>query len=132
MKRNIFFQFVIWYFWKVPINIILAFKNFLRFNLEFFSVLELIKTFFTPWKRYQEQHSVAFNLNNRIQVLIGNLISRGMGMFIRSILIIIGLLSEALIFVIGLGVLAGWLSLFIWLWLGLAQGFRYLFLYYYA
>lgn len=132
MKRNTLSQFIVWYFLKVPKNIFFAFKNFLQFNLEFFSVPLLLKTFFTPWKRYKEEYSLSFDLNNRINVFVANLINRILGAFVRSILIITGTILEVVIFVLGVGIMALWFCLPVLMWLGLAQGFKYLFLYYYA
>jgi len=92
----------------------------------------LLKTFFTPWKRYKEEYSLSFDLNNRIHVFVANLINRFLGAFVRSILIIIGAITGVVIFGLGIGIMALWLCLPVLIWLGLAQGFQYLFLYYYA
>ena len=111
MKKNIFLQFIIWYFWETPKNIIFVWKNFLKFNLKFFSVLALLKTFFAPWRQYIWSYGKGFNPGVYFQTFFSNLISRILGAFIRSILICIGLLAEVLIFVFGISVIICWFIL---------------------
>jgi len=121
---KIFSQFIFWYFFEVPKKILKAWKNFLSFNLEFFSLSLLFKTFFAPWRKYIWTYPKSFDLTKYLEVFFSNLISRALGMIIRAALIFIGVLTQILIFLIGMIVLFGWLILPGLLWMGLGFGLK--------
>jgi len=121
---KIFSQFIFWYFFEVPKKILKAWKNFLSFNLEFFSLSLLFKTFFAPWRKYIWAYPKSFDLTKYLEVFFSNLISRALGMIIRAALIFIGVLTQILIFLIGMIVLFGWLILPGLLWIGLGFGLK--------
>src|SRR4030042_2000543 len=60
-KENIVGIWVSWYFVEMPREILKAWKNFLRFNFNFFSIPLLIKTLFSYWKRYYWVRGRGFN-----------------------------------------------------------------------
>lgn len=101
-------DFINWYFLRTPKNILKAWENFLRFNLEYFSISLLLKTFFSHWRRYQWNYPRSFDLTKYVEIFFSNLISRVLGVIMRTILIIIGLLAEILIFLIGGLILIIW------------------------
>ena len=121
---KIFSQFIFWYFFEVPKKILKAWKNFLSFNLEFFSLSLLFKTFFAPWRKYIWTYPKSFDLTKYLEVFFSNLISRALGMIIRAALIFIGVLTQILIFLIGMIVLFGWLILPGLLLMGLGFGLK--------
>lgn len=126
-KQNILFQWLSWQFFEVPGNILKAWKNFLKFNLNYFSIPLLLKTLFSPWRRYKTSYGRGFDIGRYFEVLLSNLIFRGLGAIMRSFLIIIGLLVEIFIIFGGLIIFFGWLILPILLALGLVFGFRVMF-----
>lgn len=107
----IILEFVFWYFIEVPKKILKAWFNFLKFNLEYFSIVLLLKTFFSVWRKYEWERPRGFDLMKYLEVAFSNLISRALGMIMRAILILIGFVIEILILVIGLVVLIGWFIL---------------------
>jgi hypothetical protein len=126
MTRSIFFQFLIWYFWETPKNILLAWKNYLKFNLEFFSTPLLLKTLFAPWRQYKWDYGRGFDLLKYLEIFFSNLITRTIGMFMRSILIILGLVAEVVIFIVGLIIFLGWFALLPFLIFGLGFALKLL------
>ena len=126
-KQNIFFQWVFWQFFEVPKNILKAWRNFLKFNLNYFSVPLLLKTFFSPWRRYKVSYGKGFDLGRYSEALFSNLIFRTLGTILRSFLIIIGLLAEIFIIFAGMIIFFSWLVLPALLILGLIFGFKVLF-----
>ena len=126
-KQNIFFQWVFWQFWEVPGNILRAWGNFLKFNLNYFSIPLLIKTLFSPWRRYAMSYGKGFDIGRYFTVFFSNLIFRILGAIMRIILIIFGLLAEIFLIFTGAILLFGWLVLPILLIFGLYHGFRILF-----
>lgn len=104
-------QFLLWYFWEAPRNILKAWMNFLKFNIEYFSIPLLLKTFFAPWRRYAWAYPRAFDLMKYLEIAFSNLITRVLGMMMRTALIIVGILVELFIFLAGIVVLVGWVVL---------------------
>ena len=124
--ENIFLQWLSWHFFDVPRSILIAWKNFLRFNLNYFSIPLLLKTLFSPWRRYQFTYGKGFDIGRYFTVFFSNLIFRLLGAVMRGFLIIIGLLVEIFIIFAGFMVFLGWLILPILLIFGLYYGFRIL------
>ena len=126
-KAGIFWQWISWQFFDVPKNILKAWKNFLNFGLYYFSIPLLIKTFFSPWRRYKWSYGKGFDIGKYFEAFVSNLISRILGAILRFFLIIIGLLFETFIIFAGFFVFLGWLILPIILFFGLYEGFKNLF-----
>jgi hypothetical protein len=122
--QNIFFQYLSWQFFDVPGNILKAWKNFLKFNLNYFSVPLLLKSFFSPWRRYKVSYGRGFDIGKYLETLISNLIFRFLGLMMRSFLIIFGLLVEIFIIFVGILIFFGWLILPAILIAGLIFGFK--------
>ena len=125
-KQNIVLQWLSWQFLEMPRNILKAWGNFLKFGLNYFSVPLLIKTFFSPWRRYVWVYPKGFDIGKYLEVWFSNLISRILGVVLRFFLIIIGILAEILIVFGGLIFLLVWLILPILLIWGLYFGFKIL------
>lgn len=125
--QNIFFQWIFWQFFSAPKNIFLGWRNFFIFNLNYFSVLPLLKTLFAPWRRYRWVYPKGFDIAKYLEVLTSNLISRVLGAVTRASLIIIALAVEILIVLAGIIILICWLLLPAILIFGLVVGFNLLF-----
>ena len=125
--QNIFFQYLSWQFFEMPANILKAWRNFLLFNLNYFSITLLLRTFFSPWRRYRWSYGRGFDIGRYFEVLFSNLISRVLGAIMRFFLIIIGLLVEIFIIFSGILIFFGWLILPALLIVGLIFGLKVLF-----
>ena len=125
-KRNIFLRFLVWHFFDESKALLKAFKNFLVFNFNFFSIAQLSKTLFSHWRRYKEAYGRGFDIKRYARVFTSNTISRCLGAFVRTITIIIGLIAELFIFVAGSIVFLTWLFLPIILFSGFYFGIRLL------
>jgi len=122
--QNILFQYFIWQFFEAPKEILKAWRNFLKFNLNYFSIFLLLKTLFSPWRRYQMSYGKGFDIGRYLEAFFSNLIFRLLGAIVRSFLIVIGLLAEIFIVFCGIIIFLGWLILPILLVLGIYHGFR--------
>lgn len=111
MVLNIAFEYIGWHFVGMPIKIIKAWRNILLFNVEYFSVLLLLKTLFAPWRRIAWSAGGGFNIGGMVEVFFSNLISRILGALIRSILVTVGLMVEAMLCIIALLSMGAWLLL---------------------
>jgi len=110
-RQNIVSQWLSWQFFDVPKGILGAWKNFLKFNLNYFSVGLLLKTFFSPWRRIQVSYGKGFDVGRYLSAFASNSIFRLLGAIVRSFLIFVALLVELLIVVLGAIVFFGWLVL---------------------
>jgi len=109
--QNILIQYLIWHFFDVPREILRAWRNFLKFNLNYFSVISLLKTLFSPWRRYTWSRGRGFSVSDYLEVLFSNFISRIIGAIMRSFLIFIGIFAEILIIFVGFFIFLGWFIL---------------------
>jgi len=126
-KKNILSQYLEWQFFNAPGDILKAWKNFLIFNLNYFSLPTLLKTFFSPWRRYQASYGRGLNLQRWAETFTLNMMSRIIGAFLRTFFIIIGAIAEILVFIGGLIVFLCWLLLPLILVLIFLYGFKLLF-----
>ncbi len=110
-KQNIIFLMLGWLYFDVPRNILKAWRNFLLYNLEYFSIPLLFKTLFSHWRRYGYSYPRGFDIKGYLEIFASNLISRILGAIMRTILIIIGIFVELLIVAGGFLVFLGWLIL---------------------
>jgi len=108
---NLFLQYLEWHFIDTPKAILRAWKNFLVFNIRYFSIPLLLKTFFSYWRRFRGSYGRGFDLKTYFEAFSFNMISRVIGAVMRTALIGMGLIVEILIFCAGLIVLVVWLIL---------------------
>jgi len=127
LKQNIFFLWLSWQVFEVPRNILRTWGNFLRFGLNYFSIPFLLKTIFSPWRRYVWVYPKGFDIGIYFEVFFSNLISRILGAIMRIFLILIGVLVEIFIIFAGFFVFLGWLILPILLISGIYHGFKIIF-----
>jgi hypothetical protein len=124
---NIFFLYLEWHFLDRPKSILRGWGNCLKFNLNYWSVPVLLKTFFSPWRRYQYSYGKGFDLKRYAEAFSFNMISRVIGAIMRSFLVAAGLASEIIVLSAGLVVFLAWLVLPALLILGIFYGFKILF-----
>ncbi len=110
-KMNIFLRWLFWHFVEVPKNILLGWKNFLKFNGVYFSMGLLLKSLFSPWRADVGDYGRGFDAKRYFDTFLGNMISRVLGAVVRLVVIAIGLVMQVIIFFIGLLVLIVWICL---------------------
>ena len=111
MKKILLFQCLSWYFIDCPREILGAWRNFLLFGLDYFSIPLLFKTFFSHWRRTYVPYGRGFSPSRYFQTFVFNLFSRLVGAVLRTFFIIAGVLVEAGIFFAGLVIFLVWLLL---------------------
>jgi hypothetical protein len=127
LRQNIIFLWFEWQFFDVPGGILKGWRNYLKFNLNYFSVPILLRTFFSPWRRYSLGYGKGFNLGRYFEAFTFNVMSRIIGAVLRLFFIFLGLLTEILIILAGAVIFFGWLILPLLLATGIFYGFRILF-----
>lgn len=112
-------QFLIWQFFDMPKAILKGWRNFLLFNLNYFSIPILLKTFFSHWHRYYFPYGKKWDPMRWIEAFVGNIFSRIIGIIFRTVFIIIGLLIEIFILIVGIIIFVSWFVLPVLLLAGL-------------
>lgn len=127
LRNNIISAFLQWQFFDAPRDILKIWKNYLKFNLNYFSVPTLLKTLIAPWHRYRMSYGKRFDPGRFFEAFIFNMMSRIIGAILRVFFIVIGLLIELFLFFAGLILFLGWITLPFLLIAAFLYGFRILF-----
>lgn len=127
MSQNIIIQYLAWQFFDTPKGIFCAWRNCLKFNLNYWSVPLLLRTWFSPWRRYRSSYGRGFSFTKYFEVFTFNMTSRIIGAVMRTVLIALGLLMEVVVLAAGAGVFLLWLILPFILILCFIYGFKILF-----
>lgn len=109
--RGIFIQYWEWYFVDQVKFLLKAWRNFLVFGNNFFSIITLVKSFFAPWHRYYMPYGRGFDIRVWAEAIVSNLIFRALGVIARTVVIAAGVVFEACVFVFGLLAVLIWLAL---------------------
>jgi hypothetical protein len=109
LQRIIILRFWGWYYTRALKGLVMTWKNFIIFVREYYSIPLLLRTLIAPWRRDITRRPRGLNIKKLFEALVFNLISRGIGLLIRSITVVIGLVC-----LIGVIVL-GFLALIVWL-----------------
>ncbi|HEY4479332.1 MAG TPA: hypothetical protein VI981_03180 [Candidatus Paceibacterota bacterium] len=102
-------SYMYWHYvlaWK---SIWAIWKNIAWFLTHFFSLRLLTRTFFTPWKRMQEERKRGFSAADFFSSILVNTILRLVGMAARAAVLLVGLVALIVHAVIGIVVFAAWL-----------------------
>lgn len=127
MSGNLLGQYFRWHFGTQLRAILKGWKNLLKFNLRYFSLGFLCKTFFSPWRRYRWSYGRGLSIKRYLNTFISNSISRVLGAIARFVLIVVGLIAEFLMIMGGILVIIIWLVLPLILVGGLIFGFKVMF-----
>lgn len=126
LTKNILIQYLVWHFFDISKEILRGWRNFLLFNLNYFSIPLLLKTFFSHWRQYKWDYGRGFDISRYIEALFSNLISRILGAMMRSVLIFIGIITEIFIVLFGAIIFVGWIFLPVFILFGLYFGLKLL------
>jgi hypothetical protein len=106
--KSILITFISWWYLEFPWQIIKVFKLALISLIQSFSILEILKTFFAPWKKTFDSVG-GKSIAEKFNALMDNFISRGVGATVRTFLIITALLLVVVYFILLIVVLIIWL-----------------------
>ena len=108
-RENIVVMWFLWQFYEMPKFLFSVWRNYLLFGLDYFSIPLLVKTLFSPWRRYNWVYPKAFDIKEFFNTLISNIFSRILGAMCRIVLIVFGIVVQILIFLIGIIAIVLWL-----------------------
>ncbi len=94
---TIMHHYLLWHYTKAFGEILHIWKNLIWFTFHFFSIPQLLRSYFQPWKRMTEGRGRTFNFEDLAGFIIINLISRILGILIRTSIIIAGSIALMLL-----------------------------------
>ena len=101
--------FIQWYYGESVPGIFRFWRNFVRVTLRFFAISWHVTNFFRPWKQMAlgyDEHG--FNIKVFISSLNYNVVSRLIGMVIRTVLIVWGVISVLFLAIVGAVITIVW------------------------
>jgi hypothetical protein len=106
-------EYLVWHYAIAPRELIALWKNFLWFGYHFFSISLLSQTLISPFYRIQEKTSALQLLNPQefLGNVAANIISRLVGLLLRSSVLALGFTAEVLLVAALFPALVLWLML---------------------
>jgi hypothetical protein len=108
-RENILSQWLLWQFLEMPKFLLQIWNNYFIFARNLFSFTLLLKTFFSPWRRYRWRYPRGFDLGEVLSTFISNVFSRIIGAMMRVVLIFAGILFQIFVAFAGALAIAAWL-----------------------
>lgn len=109
MFSSLIVQFLAWHYGDGLKDIVRNGINAVIGFLNYFSVVELNRTFFAPWHRIVESYGRGFDSGEFFYTFAGNLVSRVIGAGVRVVVIVAGLFVSFIALVSGLCFIIIWL-----------------------
>jgi hypothetical protein len=104
------FEILWWHFFEYPKKIIKTIEDFLKFSFYYFSIVDLLKTLFAPWKgTVWIKTKRGFDFGEILDVFVSNLISRILGAIVRIFIIFFGLIFSAFCLILGIFFFLFWI-----------------------
>ncbi len=110
-KKSIISSWIKWHFIETPKNLLFGWFNYLKYNIDYFSIPLLVKTLFSHWRMYKEPYPKGLEPTKIFYVFMGNMIARVLGAIVRVFVIAFGIIVEVVIFFGGIIIIFGWLIL---------------------
>lgn len=107
-RENILVLWFFWQFYEMPKFLLGVWKNYIFFALNYFSLPILLKSLFSPWRKYRWNYPKWFNIGEFFSTLISNMFSRLLGALMRVVLIVIGILFQIFVIFAGLIIFLAW------------------------
>jgi hypothetical protein len=107
--QNIFVVWMSWQFVEMPRFLLGVWKNYVLFALNYFSLPILLKSLFSPWRRYRWNYPRGFDVGEFFSTLVSNVFSRLIGALVRIVLIVAGIAFQIFVIFVGLIIFLLWI-----------------------
>ena len=118
------FSYFIWHYTRALAELFVISRDFLWFVYHFFSISILSRSLLSPWQRLDERYKKGFRIGATLETFILNTLMRIVGFLIRSFVILVGLATLALVFVVEIAFFLSWILLPIIIAVLLVSGIR--------
>jgi hypothetical protein len=120
-RRSFTAEYFYWWYGEALKRMLVYFRAFLLLAFDFFSVRILLKTFFAPWKR-DIASAAGMALEGKMKIFVLNLISRFIGMAVKSLTLFAFIIFFAFLLVVEVLVFLSWFFFPLLSLLGLIYG----------
>ena len=103
-------HYLLWHYSRAFLEIFHVWLNLMWFVVHFFSIPQLMMSWFSPWKRVTERRKKKWDLEDIAAFIVIGLLSRIIGFILRTIVIAIGLVCLLVTVVGGFLVYAFWVA----------------------
>jgi hypothetical protein len=104
-------DYLLWHYTRAFGEFFRVWLNLLWFTIHFFSLPDLFRSWFAPFKRITEERQKGDPINEYFAILIVNLLSRVVGATMRTCLILVGLICLLVMVLFGLVTYLLWVFL---------------------
>lgn len=101
-------DYLLWHYTRAFREIFHVWSNILWFVVLFFSIPQLMRSWFSPWKRIVEDRGNTWSFEDLAGFIIIGFFSRFIGFVIRTIIITIGLIALSIVIVAGIATYLFW------------------------
>jgi len=106
---TIMHHYLLWHYTRAFYDLFHVWRNILWFVVHFFSLPQLFRNWLAPFKRMMEGRGEAWNLEDLAGYVIIGFLSRVIGGLIRTVFIVLGMLSLAVVTLLGLSTFLLWI-----------------------
>ena len=103
-------HYLLWHYSRAFLEIFHVWFNLIWFVVHFFSIPQLLRSWFSPWKRIVEDKGKKWDFEDFFAKLVIGLMSRIVGIIMRTIVLFIGLVATLTIIFLGLATYAFWVA----------------------
>ena len=91
-------RYFIWHYGRAISDLTRIYRNLIAFIFNFFSVSILVNSYFAPWRRLSEDYPAkSVDLFNYFSTFLVNIIMRLVGIFMRTVIIVLGIAVTLLV-----------------------------------
>ncbi len=97
---TVFGHYFIWHYGQAIRDLTRIYRNLIAFTFNFFSVTVLVNSYLAPWRRMGEDYpNKGVEIFDYFSVFLVNIIMRIVGIFMRTAVIVLGMLATLLVIV---------------------------------
>jgi len=101
-------DFIPWALWLEPLRILRMYIEYAKVVGEILSITFLLGTLLSPWKGIAEDMPSIVRWDQFLQAFFVNLVTRGIGMVIRLLAIVVSLVLQVALFALFIVLFLGW------------------------
>jgi hypothetical protein len=104
-------DYFVWHYTRAWWELWGVWRNYIWFVGHFFSIGQLMRSWFAPFKRITERRGNTWNTEDLAAYIIINIISRLIGAIARTAIILIGIIALCITIVVGIIIYTIWMLL---------------------
>ena len=103
-------RYLWWHYQAAVVEFLVLARSLIKFVFDFFSVGILVRSYLSPWRRLHEEYEKRRPLGEWFEVFVLNMLMRAVGIFMRTIMIAVGLAATLISLLVAAAGLILWLA----------------------